>query len=159
MTPREAIVAALTAACPDYTVTYESSLIMNTLAGDKPVDAKFIYVEEFVSGRYIRQRGRPKTKVTNMRIYFCQFKREDDPNSPWRAGAPFVPAVERELVREEIEASAVLPFLDVYEASPVFLHPQDTEEIPFGTPLPRFDDGEVSIMLEIGVKINANSCV
>ena len=152
MTTREQVKALLTASCPGYEVTYEASRMINAIATGKQVDAKFIYIEEFSSGQYKFKPGKPKSVVTRVQIWFCKFKKDADPNSPWRAGAPDVPAEVREKVREEIEVQAVIPFIEKFYASPVFTN--KPEYIPFAKVLPRFADGEISVMIELDVQLS-----
>lgn len=149
-TTREEIKALLAQACPDYTVTYEASQLMAVKVTQKDATEKFIYIEEFKTGKFLLPKGRPASRMTRVQIYFCAFKLFADPNLPSRAGNPNGTAEQRELVREWLTSDAVEPFLTAFSASPNFL--DKPAEIPFATPLPRFADGEVSVMIELEVK-------
>lgn len=151
-TTREEVKALLAATCPDWEVTYEASRLMNVKATEKNPDARFIYIEEFTSGKYMRPVGRPgRTRMTRVQIWFCSFKLSTAPNTRDRVTT----AEQRELVREMIEAEAVLPFLDGFYASAKFAN--KPTEVPFATPLPRFADHEVSVMVELDVQL-AGGC-
>lgn len=150
-TTREEVKALLAATCPDWEVTYEASRLMNVKATEKNPDARFIYIEEFTSGKYMRPVGRPgRTRMTRVQIWFCSFKLETNLNTRDRVNT----AEQRELVREMIETAAVLPFLDGFYASPKFTN--KPTEVPFATPLPRFADQEVSVMIELDVQLIGN---
>lgn len=155
MTTREAIKALLAEACPGWEVTYEAAKLMNVNAQGLPSDARFIYIEEFTTGKFMRPVGRPgKTSRTKVQIYFCKFLPEGASNTPInRAGSMDSPAEKRELIREEIVRDAVEPLLDAFAASPVFIN--QPSEIPFAYPVPRFADGEVSVLIELDVQMNA----
>lgn len=154
-TTREEVKALLAATCPDWEVTYEASRMMSVKATGKAVDAKFVYIEEFTSGKYLRPIGRPgRTMMTRVQIWFCMFKLDANPNTRDRPGFLDASAEEREKVREWIEANAVQPFLDGFSASAKFTN--KPTEIPFGKPLPRFPDGEVSVMIELDVQLIGN---
>ena len=152
MTTREELKALLAATCPAWEVTYEASSLMNINVTQKDANTKFVYIEEFTTGKYMRPVGRPgRTRMTRVQIYFCSFKLTADPNTRDRAGNPNGTAEQRELVREFIETDAVTPFLDGFYASAKFT--AKPTEIPFATPLPRFADGEVSVMIELEVQL------
>lgn len=151
-TTRQALKSLLEQTCPDWVVTYEAGRLMNTKSRQLRADDKFIYIEEFTSGRYIRRTGRPRKEMKRVQIYFCKYKSDDEPNTRDRAGAVDASAELREAVREEIKAQAVNPFLDAFYASAAFLDKPD--EVRFAHPLPRFSDREISIMIELDVTTN-----
>lgn len=155
MTTREAIKALLAEACPGWEVTYEAARLMNVNAQTLAPDARFIYIEEFTTGKFMRPVGRPgKTAKTKVQIYFCKFLAEGASNTLMnRPGQKDSPAEKRELIREEIVRDAVEPLLDAFAASPVFIN--QPSEIPFAYPVPRFADGEVSVLIELEVQMNA----
>ena len=154
-TTREELVALLEAACPAWEATYEASRLMSVKTKAKTAEAKFAYIEEFSSGKYMRPVGRPgKTMMTRVQIWFCMFKLAANPNTLNRPGFLDAPAVEREKVREYIEANAVQPFLDAFYASTKFTN--KPAEVVFAKPLPRFPDGEVSVMIELDLQLSSN---
>lgn len=156
MTTREALKALLTEACPGWTVTYEAGRLMNVQSQQMAAGAKFIYIEEFTSGKYLRPFGRPGGQtMTEVQVWFCKYKLDAADNTRDRAGAPDASAELRELVREEIETQAVTPFLDAFTSSTVFVRRQT--EFPFAKPGPRFSDREVSIMVQVEVQL-AGQC-
>lgn len=121
----------------NYEVEYEESRMMNLKADEKSLDARFVYIEEFVQGTYEKPKFH-KIKTTRAQIYFCRFCEMHST------------AMQRQAIRDQIESEIVLPFMDNYNVSGIF---QKVETFRFLTPLPRFDANEVSIMLEFDCKI------
>jgi len=123
---------------PLYPVEYEENRMMNLNADEKSLDARFAYIEEFVSGAYAKGKF-VKQKTTQVQIYFCRFCELQNT------------AMEREALRNQIESEAVLPFMEAYNNSGKF---DRVDIFKFYTPLPRFDANEVSIMLQFDCKQN-----
>ena len=126
----------LTRANPEYKVIYEEAHMMNAKADELQRNDSFVYIEEFLRGQYLQEKY-IKARVLQMQLYFCKFT--DMHND----------AIERQSLRDQIEAEIVLPFMDKYEKSNLFA-PVERWNIYY--PLPRWDANEVSVMLEFGCK-------
>jgi hypothetical protein len=128
----EKLIKLLEKAAPEYFCTYEEKGLMNitldTLKREKP----YAYIEEFRQGQYTKERFFAK-KQTRVQIWFC------------RAANFQQSAKERENTRSRIEQEAVLPFIDCYEKEPAF---GPVVRWEWATPPSRFDENEVSIMLQ-----------
>lgn len=121
---------------PAYIVEFEESKMMNVKADEYPTGAKFAYIEEYISGSYTKEKYFHK-KALQTQVYFCMFTELH------------VDAIEREAIRNQIEAEMVIPFMEKYNASGIF---DKVDTFKFLTPLPRFDATEVSIMLQFDCK-------
>ena len=122
----------------NYSATYDESKAMNVKTSCIERDAGFAYIEEFTQGSYKREKF-VKNKTTKVQIYFCRFTEIHNEAS------------EREKIRQQIETEIVLPFIDLYDEYAGINKPL---EYRFVQSLPRFDDNEVSIMLEFDVVKN-----
>lgn len=124
---------------PTYIVEYEESKMMNVKADQYKAGDSFVYIEEFISGRYIKEKFF-KTKTMKMQIYFCKFTKMH------------VDAITREQLRNTIEAELVEPFMQEFEDSNSFIDAKLTNWNTY-YPFPRFDANEVSVMLEFECKV------
>lgn len=129
-----------------YKIYYEESSMMNVRADeigsdtetDETVDfSNFVHIEEFRDGSYIRENFR-RYKQTRVQIYFGKLTRLKSDASA------------REIIRDEIEAEIVRPFIDLYEAR--YRNSNNALGISFAYPLPRWDANEVSILLQIQIR-------
>ena len=123
---------------PTYIVEYEESKMMNVKADNYKAGDSFVYIEEFISGRYVKEKFF-KTKTMKMQIYFCKFTQFQ------------VDASVREGLRNTIEAELVEPFMKEFEESNLFIDANLTNWNVY-YPFPRFDANEVSVMLEFECK-------
>lgn len=120
----------------DYIVEFEENRMMNVKVDEYSKDAKFAYIEEYISGSYVKEKFLHKKSI-QVQIYFCMFTELH------------VDAIEREAIREQIESDIVIPFMERYNSSGIF---DKVTTFKFATPLPRFDANEVSIMLQFDCK-------
>lgn len=117
-----------------YKVIFEEAKMMNVRADELTRDSGLVYIEEYKSGTYNAAPTYGElTKQTRIDIYFCKFV-------PMHGDA-----IERERIREGIEAEAVRPFVQAMQASQWL----SLSAIQFAHPIPRFDANEVSIRLTI----------
>lgn len=116
-------------ACPGYLFEFETSNMMNVRADDKVFPC--VFFEEYSSdGKYIARYGWRKQVLIELSFMkLADFQCN---------------ATDREALREEIEAEAVIPFMDAFNASGIF-EPVN-EFICYPEP-PRFDANAVSVML------------
>ena len=121
---------------PCYQVEYEEASMMNVKADNYRRGDSFVYIEEFLQGRYAQEQYR-RRKITRVQVYFCKF-------SPIHADA-----ITRETLRNQIEQEIVLPFMEEFNRSKLF---PEVENFQFYNALPRFDANEVSIMLQFECK-------
>ena len=126
------IKAVCTAANPDYDVHYEEAYMMNVTADEIPIDKGFVYIEEFVTGKYEKEKFF-RNKHVNMQVYFCKFIAHGST------------AEQREAVRETIESEILEGFMLEYNNSKKFEY---VDTFNFVASLPRFDANEVSILLQ-----------
>lgn len=117
---------------PTYKVMYEESSMMNVRADELTATDSFVYIEEFVTGRYTKEKYF-KSKTMKMQLYFCKFT------------TLHAQAEEREALRNQIETEIVEPFMDAYKQAALFA---DVQQYNLSYPFPRFDANEVSVMLE-----------
>lgn len=117
---------------PTYQVLYEESSMMNIRADELDVTDSFVYIEEFITGKYVKEKYF-KAKTMKMQLYFCKFSTLHQE------------AEAREALRNQLEAEIVEPFMDAYKASTLFT---DVVQYNLSYPFPRFDANEVSVMLE-----------
>lgn len=124
------------AANPTYEFFYNEGAAMNIDTEILARNQGFVYVEEFTGGSFILRNGfilkRPKVE-----IYFCRFADHEET------------AEGREAIRDQITTEILIPFIKQLrspEALRRFTRP--LEEINFFNAIPRFDDNEVSILLE-----------
>jgi len=123
---------ALNPDAPTYSVQYEESSMMNIQADGMQSTDSFVYIEEFITGRYTREKYF-KSKTMKMQIYFCKF-------TPLHQDA-----TTREALRNQIETEIVEPFMDAYKQAALF---DDVKQYNLSYPFPRFDANEISVMLE-----------
>lgn len=122
---------------PTYIVEYEESKMMNVKADNYKAGDSFVYIEEYISGRYVKEKFF-KSKALKMQIYFCKFTKMH------------ADAIVRERLRNTIEAELVEPFMDEYRSSGLF---DEVTTWNLYYPPARFDANEVSVMLEFDCKI------
>ena len=133
----EKIKNILNQANPEYEVIYEEAHMMNIKVDELQPSDSFVYIEEFLRGQYLQEKY-IKAKVLQMQLYFCKFtEMQNDADA-------------RQLLRDQIEAEIVLPFMDKYEKSNLF---GAVGKWNIYYPLPRWDANEVSIMLEFECKM------
>lgn len=113
-----------------YSFHFDSRAAMNVTADSSVFP--LIFFEEYREGSYQTKSFFEKT--TLVELYFCKLCQMHNEG------------IERERIREEIEAEAVRPFIRLFNASPNLFSP--VSEWRFYTPPPRFDANEVSIMLQ-----------
>ncbi|MDR1544947.1 MAG: hypothetical protein LBS50_11220 [Prevotellaceae bacterium] len=116
-----------------YIFEYEESAMMNVKVDKYQRGDKFVYIEEFRSGKIFEGRYGGNRKQMRMQIYFCKFSKMHGN------------AIEREAQRETILNEIVYRFIDAYKSSGYF---EQVPEWNIYYPLPRFDANEVSVMLE-----------
>lgn len=129
------LITLLQAVVPSYDIIYEEARMMNIKADAISLTKGFIYIEEFRSGQYTEKYGISKT--TKVNIYFCRFTEMHND------------ALQREDLRERIEAEAVLPFLREWRNAFPANNAQGAAQ--FSCPIPRFDANEVSICLTLNI--------
>lgn len=145
------IQALLTAINDEYTFTYEESAMMNIKIDEykKYADvidpdtnevigqkiASFVYLEEFTSGRLIKE-GYHNVRVQKCQLYFCKF-------------ADFqCDASQRESLRDLMFEEIIYQFWEAIQHLPMI----NANTMSYITPLPRFDANEVSVMVEFEYK-------
>jgi hypothetical protein len=114
-----------------YKVFYDEAAAMNIKADGLGGGDSFIYVEEWRDGTYSKEKWLAN-KTTRIRIYFgkmCPLENN---------------ALEREALREQIEAEAVLPFCKAYNACGEF---NPVSSFSWAATISRFDCNEVAIQL------------
>lgn len=121
-----------------YEIIYEEKHIMNVKVDELNKEQSFVYIEEFIRGRFTQEKYR-KTRTMQMQIYFSKFVEMHEN------------ALVRQALRDQIENEIVLKFMSVYEASNYFAN---VENWNIYYPLPRWDANEVSVMLEFDCKLN-----
>lgn len=121
----------------EYFCTYEEKSMMNIKVDEISRDKSYAYIEEFRQGRYSKGGRFWKNKTTRVQIWFC--KATDFQNE----------AIQREQLRKQIEQEIVLPFMENYNKEQSFKPIDDWE---WFTPPSRFDENEVSIMLQFIVE-------
>ena len=126
----EQLKSIIESANPNYIVEFEENSMMNVKVDEYPLGAKFAYIEEYVSGRYFKEKYFNKKSI-QIQIYFCQFTEMHND------------AVQREIIRQQIEGEIISPFIELLNKSEF----DSVNEFRFYTPLPRFDANEISIML------------
>jgi len=120
----------------EYIFEYEENSMMNIKVDNYKYENGFVYIEEFTRGQYVVEKYR-NFKTTRAQIWFCRFcQMQND-------------AIEREQIRNQIEAEIVYPFMRIFDKRSKFTK---VEKWNFYTPVPRFDANEVSIMLEFDLK-------
>lgn len=129
------LLALIQAAAPNYEATYEEAKMMNVAADLIDRTKGFIYVEEYYKGSYLTDKYMPAKRST-LQIYFCKFI---DFHGT---------ALDREVIRKEIESDAVMPVINALKANTNY---PITSSIDFSLPLPRFDANEVSIMIQFSI--------
>lgn len=122
---------------PTYTVHYEESKMMNIKVDELKVSDSFVYIEEFISGKYTQEKFF-KSKSMKMQIYFCKF-------SEFQCDA-----IDRQTKRDLIEEEIIEPFMQKYKESGLF---DEVQAWNIFYPFPRFDANEVSVMLEFDCKV------
>ena len=113
-----------------YSFHFDNRAAMNVTADSSVFP--LIFFEEYREGSYQTKSFFEKT--TLVELYFCKLCQMHNEG------------IERERIREEIEAEAVRLFIRLFNASPNLFTP--VNEWRFYTPPPRFDANEVSIMLQ-----------
>lgn len=113
---------------PDYTFEFESSFMMNIKADDDRFPV--VYFEEYTDGRYNIGYGLKKSVMVELHLY--------------RLVPMQCSAIEREIVREQIEAEFIIPFIEAINDSGLF------DQIEEFTALPEpqmFDANATGVML------------
>lgn len=119
----------------NYAFYFDDRQLMNVNADDAPFP--LIFFEEYREGTYLTKHFFEKS--TRVELYFCKLCQLHNDG------------VERERLREEIEAEAVRPFIKLFNAHPEMFTP--VTEWRFYTPPPRFDANEASIMLQFNATL------
>ena len=134
----EKIQSLVTASCPGYGFEYETRKMMNEKADN--LRYPLVFFQEYTNARYTGKYNRKKTVQVQL-----SFQRL----------APFqCDAIERERIRERIEAEAVLPFVEALDKSPYFDSVQDIDCPPEP---PLYDANAVGILLSFWVTFNVCS--
>ncbi len=116
-------------ACPDYTFQFETERMMNVRADDQVFPCVF-FEEYSADGKYVGRFGWRKRVMVE--LSFMKL-------APMQCDA-----VLREALREEIEAEAVLPFIEAFNRCGDFM---PVEEFTCYAEPPRFDANAVSVLL------------
>ncbi|MDR1416266.1 MAG: hypothetical protein LBJ57_02450 [Prevotellaceae bacterium] len=119
-----------------YKVFYDEAAAMNVKADLLHGGDGFIYIEEWREGTYVKEKYF-SAKTTRIRMRFCKLCALDGE------------ATEREALREQIEAEAVLPFCKAYNASGLF---SPVSAWSWVSSISRFDCNEVSLILSFNLK-------
>lgn len=114
---------------PGYSFEFETEKMMNVRADGKAFPC--VFFEEYSNeGKYLSRYGWRKQVLVELSFMrLAEFQCD---------------AVERERIRERIEAEAVLPFMDAVNDSGVF---EPVEEFACYPEPPRFDANAVSVLL------------
>jgi len=138
MTLIERIKALVEASCPGYGFEFETARMMNERADDKHFP--LVFFQEYTNARYTGKYTRKKTVQVQLSfLRLAEFQCD---------------AIERERIREQIEAEAVLPFVDALDRCQYFDSVQDIDCPPEP---PLFDANAVGILLSFWVTFNACS--
>lgn len=120
---------------PVYKSEYEQKNMQNVKVSQYTRDQSFVYIEEFVTGKYDLSKFFNK-KVVNVELYFCKFVPDHIE----------VDANVRQNKRDEIEADIVMPFVNAFES--MFGASQgNLVQYRFMYPPAMYDDHEVGITL------------
>lgn len=137
----EKLIQLLETVNPEYFYTYEEKSLMNVIVDKLTRKQPYAYIEEFRSGKYTKQKYW-RGKQTKIQIWFCRATNFQND------------AIEREKQRVQIEKEVVIPFIEAYEASNLF---GTVDSWEWATPPSRFDENEVSIMLQFTLQeLNCN---
>ena len=122
-------------AIPDWGFYFDDRQLMNVKADNSVFP--LVFFEEYRQGNYYVKHLIEKT--TTVELYFCKLCQMHNEGT------------DRESLRKQIEAEAVIPFIREYkERLRIFT---DIDHFKFFTPPPRFDSNEVSIMLQFNAKL------
>lgn len=120
-------------ACPEYSFEFETQKMMNERADDRAFPC--IFMEEYYDVRF--SNPWTLTKVATVELHFMKLA-EMQCN-----------AVEREELREQIEAEAVLPFIDAVNDCGVFARVEEFTCVPEP---PLFDANAVSVLVRVELR-------
>jgi len=135
MTILDKIQAIAEAACPGYAFIFDYNRMFNVTADNQAFPC--ILMEEYYSGRHARRYGWRKT--VTVELHFMQL-----------ASFQGV-ATAREDVREEMEANAVIPFVDALNADGYF---GQVEEFRIDPEPALFDANAVGLLVTIELSVN-----
>lgn len=123
------------AVAPEYSFEFETQRMMNERADDKPFPC--IFFEEYYDGRYAKRYAWEKTATIELHFMkLCEMQND---------------AVERERLREDIEAEAVLPVIKAISENSLFKEVADFTCVPEP---PLFDANAVSLLVRVAVSYN-----
>ena len=119
----------------NYKVFYNEAAMMNIDTSKLKRNEGFVYIEEYregdIEGEYWLK------DIANLQMYFCRF-------------APFEETAEgREQLRTQIKQEVVYPFIKLLRSGDALKYFREPiKNFRYYQPPPRFDDNEVSIMLQ-----------
>lgn len=141
---------------PGYVFMHEESEMINVKIDGLTRGDKFVFVEAIRTGAYVRNRFGVKSKMYNVRVFFCQFTEfgNDMRATVIPGGRVSSNGRKIEEVLAAIEDEIVDPFvglLDTPEAMRRLTSGQPWTRLPLQYPPSRYDGNEVSVMLEFTV--------
>ncbi|MCD7972478.1 MAG: hypothetical protein LUG18_07395 [Candidatus Azobacteroides sp.] len=126
----------LTRANAGYVIEQDENEMMKIRENNFANGHRYIYIEEYKQGHYSYESFRLR-KTPVLEIYFSVFSENKQT------------AEERELQREQTENEIVIPFIKLLNDLTLW---SEGIEYRFFHPLPRFDENEVTVMLQFEYK-------
>lgn len=126
----------------NYEFHYQTLLDENHLTQFENIGNKFVFMEEQKSGYFTN--GYRLSRTSNIVLYVCTMIDSLETDT----------AQDREQIRKTMQEEFIIPFVRVFAESELNANKSSTQQIPFETPLPMFDNYAIVEILTLQVTEN-----